>query len=1107
MSGDYSRKRFNPENHYQGVLRQQGRVDLDADWNEYIDLQDRRWRAETIDVIGRCGVPSETPDGFKIAVAAGELTVGQGRIYVDGFLAENHGANVLLNATLEEKYGTAPLPVNDQPYGAGPVAIPTQGRSLVYLDVWRREVTHLQAPDLIEPAVNVDTTTRDQTAWQVKILGNIAVGVTCETPLTDIPNWPAANLPSTARLTTTTVAVTTEPDPCLVPPSGGYRGLENHLYRVEVHDVTGTGAVRVKWSRENAYVASQIVQILTGRTGIKVESLGRDDVLRFKTGDWVEITSDSREFAGLAGFMRKVTVDDTNQTLTFGNALPLADFPEGPADADDHPRVIRWDQSGSVRKPDGSELVNLDFTTDGLIELSAANLSFVLEHGIQATLSILAGGTAHAGDYWCFAARTADADIERLNAAPPLGIHHHFCKLAIIDADGSIDDCRPVFSPLTELKPGCCTVVVRPGEDIQVAIDSLPDEGGCVCLRVGEHKIQELLRIEKSNVALHGETLGARVVRNNGAALLQIGHPNSLLLENVTVSGIHFEFENKGVQVPGLPALLAIDRCNNTKIEGCVIRAQEIGNLAGVLIGRSADTQVSQCQIENVRYGIWVASDSTRLYASGNVLDSAVNNKSDGGIVGIFLAEAFGPSDVEENRITGFIFGIALNQGLFTGTPLSLASGSAIAGNRILRLNVQTVVSDTKAFAIDVAANDCAIRNNSVIYAADAYGGILASGANVRVEGNTVRSLAKEVSANPSIGILVERRGPQGSLGSVGGAIAGNSILGPQDGVWAIGNDSAEVCGNRIESDAGEARFAIGLLTSSRVRAHGNRITNVAFPIAANQGTANEIADNTLLRGGSGVTVFNQTSLEFSQNRVEDMRNYGLIGLQSFAKFVLSENRFLSCGYQQAPAIGIGVSQHFGELHIESCEVMNTGVSPDNSTISAVAWGIFADYVLEARVQSNNVTYSNAALMDANQEHRALWLRGSLEQVVNLGGGQLVIGFSAQILDNKFLGPGRSALVETAQQIINDNFIRRFERLFFNNNFCWHVSVAAQGTATVSLFGRSAIVMGNHIKTNALIPSVDFHGMRDGVYMGNIAQTNPVNFAGIPSPISGFNKP
>ena len=70
---------------YQAVLRQQGRVDLDADWNEYVDLQDRRWRAETIDVVGRCGVPAETPEGFKIEVSGGELTVGLGRMYVDGY--------------------------------------------------------------------------------------------------------------------------------------------------------------------------------------------------------------------------------------------------------------------------------------------------------------------------------------------------------------------------------------------------------------------------------------------------------------------------------------------------------------------------------------------------------------------------------------------------------------------------------------------------------------------------------------------------------------------------------------------------------------------------------------------------------------------------------------------------------------------------------------------------------------------------------------------------------------------------------------------------------------------------------------------------------------
>jgi hypothetical protein len=345
-------------------------------------------------------------------------------------------------------------------------------------------------------------------------------------------------------------------------------------------------------------------------------------------------------------------------------------------------------------------------------------------------------------------------------------------------------------------------------------------------------------------------------------------------------------------------------------------------------------------------------------------------------------------------------------------------------------------------------------------------------------------------------------------LGSIGGVIVGNSIFGPQDGVLLNGNTAAEVLDNRIESEAGEGRFAIALLASSRVRVHGNRITNAALPIAANGGTANEIADNTLLRGGGGATLLNQISVEFSQNRVEDMRNYGLIALQGSAKFAIIENRFLSCGYAQAPAIGIGVSQHLGELHVESNEVMNTGVSPDNAIVSKLAWGVFANLVLEARVQSNNVTYANATLLDANQEHRALWLRGSSEIVIDLGERDLVLGFSAQILDNKFLGPGRSALIEIAQQAVSNKFIQRFERVFFNNNFCWHMSVAAQPPgAAVSLFGRSAIVMGNHIKTNVLIPSVDFHGIEDAVYMGNIAEKDPVNFGGVPTPLSGFNKP
>jgi hypothetical protein len=428
MAGDYSRKRFNPENHYQGVLRQQGRVDLDADFNEQIDILDRRWRAETIDVVGRCGVPSETPDAFKIQKLSNQVTVGQGRIYVDGLLAENHGAAPEFYSTLEENYGTAALPVAEQPYSVKTIDV--TNNSVVYLDVWRREVTHLQEPSLIEPAVNIDTTTRYQTAWQVKALP-FTGAVNCQTPLASLSGWPHAL--SSARLSTSAVAVSSETDPCLVPPTGGYRGLENHFYRVEVHGVTTNGAVLVKWSRENAHVATNVLEILNAGTAIRVDSLGRDDVLRFKNNDWVEITSDSREFAGEAGDMRQVTVSGTDLTLSFAGALS-ADLSVA-----DHLRVIRWDQSGSA------------LTGDGLIALTSANPSFVLEYGIQAELTVLAGGSAHVGDYWCFAARTADADIERLDKAPPTGVNHHFCKLAIINGNGVVQDCRPMFPALTEL--------------------------------------------------------------------------------------------------------------------------------------------------------------------------------------------------------------------------------------------------------------------------------------------------------------------------------------------------------------------------------------------------------------------------------------------------------------------------------------------------------------------------------------------------------------------------------------------------------------------------------------------------------------------------------
>ena len=66
MTFDTSRFRFDAARDFLGVVMQQGRVQLDADWNELVAEVTRRIHAGTMDTVGRAVVPRETPDGFRI---------------------------------------------------------------------------------------------------------------------------------------------------------------------------------------------------------------------------------------------------------------------------------------------------------------------------------------------------------------------------------------------------------------------------------------------------------------------------------------------------------------------------------------------------------------------------------------------------------------------------------------------------------------------------------------------------------------------------------------------------------------------------------------------------------------------------------------------------------------------------------------------------------------------------------------------------------------------------------------------------------------------------------------------------------------------------------
>src|SRR5262249_13282111 len=142
----------------------------------------------------------------------------------------------LFDDLLDERQFADPIHYEQQPYLFVPPELPKTGHHLVYLDVWKREVTHLEDTNLVESAVGVDATSRIQTVWQVRVLTNDAGAATGESADADVPGWSALIAPSTGVLTTGTFDVAATDDPCELPPTGGFRGLENQLYRVEIHD-------------------------------------------------------------------------------------------------------------------------------------------------------------------------------------------------------------------------------------------------------------------------------------------------------------------------------------------------------------------------------------------------------------------------------------------------------------------------------------------------------------------------------------------------------------------------------------------------------------------------------------------------------------------------------------------------------------------------------------------------------------------------------------------------------------------------------------------------------------------------------------------------------
>jgi hypothetical protein len=426
MRGDFTRNTFHPANQFSRVLEQQGRVTLDADTNEQTAILLNYLRALAQDLIGPYAAPIGN-SGFQLSYPsqnANGFTIGTGRYYVDGILVENDDPSCT--------YGQQP---NFTPLSGDPIlkeiSSPSGNYYWIYLDVWERYITYIEDSSIREVALNgPDTCGRAEVIWQVKALPYSSNQTGTVPNLKDCP----LQLTGLVGLSSATMAAQLDPgkqstDPCVLSPTAQYRGSENQLYRVEVHQggTAGPGGATFKWSRDNGSVVTPWLG-WDGKSQIQVAS-----TRGFSSGCMVELGDDSIDLLPTPGVLVLVT-SVTNGVLTIDpTTVPSSGLNFGPSLS--HPKARRWDQSQN-------SAITLSAGAVPISEGSTTTPDWIdLEDGLQ--VQFTAGGNYRTGDYWWIPARVATGSIEWSQttdssgnttpaAIPSVGVQHHYAPLGFV---------------------------------------------------------------------------------------------------------------------------------------------------------------------------------------------------------------------------------------------------------------------------------------------------------------------------------------------------------------------------------------------------------------------------------------------------------------------------------------------------------------------------------------------------------------------------------------------------------------------------------------------------------------------------------------------------
>lgn len=564
MAGDLARVSYDPSRKWRGLIAQQGRVTVEADWNEAAAIGAEAARQRTLDTVGTLGTPDggyvvtaiptagsppagAPPAGSPPASGPGDLIIGPGTLYAGG---------ERLDLDTPIAYSAQPdwLDHSTDPRWSPPAVPAGTGNELVYLLASEQEVSAVEDPALTDVALGgPDTMGRRRIlqrfarwpspsavgyqAWDAFVASLGGEGLTFD---------PATMTLGSATSLLVSFTSTGSAGPCQPTATGGYLGAENQMIRVMVTGVSASGAVTFAWGFDDASflyrVQAAAYDAGAGTTTVTLASAPPDSYHFPVTGQAVELLRNAVQLtaadyiASPAGFVAPLSTGFAPASMSLAlTGEPPADY-LSTATSQLYLRVWQGTASATPGQP---------------VPLS--------DTGIQVTLTS-STGAFHPGDFWRFAVRpvqptTVYPERYLTTSQPPEGPRTVACPIAVLswnDGAATATSTVPVFASLTRQAGGgggCCTVSVGPadvdgGATLQALLNKYATQSPVtICLQPGTYTLPAplLLGAQSNGLTLQGGQGGVVFqAPSSPSAAFAAGLVTLQGVSSVTIRGIEF---------------------------------------------------------------------------------------------------------------------------------------------------------------------------------------------------------------------------------------------------------------------------------------------------------------------------------------------------------------------------------------------------------------------------------------------------------------------------------------------------------------------------------------------------------------------------------------